>query len=513
MPESNTLKNKRIVKNTVFMYIRMLVFLAVSLFTARIVLNVLGFIDYGIYNLVGSILVFFTFINNGLNTATKRYLISEIDTASTVRTNHIFNSCLHAHIIIGIIILVLAETIGLWVINSILNIPSDRIHAANLVYQLSVITAILNIIQSPFGVLLLAHENMKIYAYFSIFEVSLKLLLIFLIDYIPGDKFIIYGWLLFGVSLVNMIIYRIYSFNQYTECRKINIQIDKPLLKNIFSFTGWSLFGQGAVVASNQGVSVLINVYYGVIVNAAMGISNTVTNTVQGFVTNFQTAFNPQIIKSYAQNDTNYLMSLMIRSAKLSSFLILLFFIPIIFELQNVLKLWLGKYPEYTLQFCILVLIANFFEAFAAPLWMMIYSQSNIKNYQLITSIVYLQTFTIAWLLLIIGCPPYTVITARIAVFVILIFIRLRYVKKFFKGFQTIKWLKSVIGNALIIGTLSALITFLIKNIIYRYIDGIFATLSVCFSSVVITGTLIYTFGLSLNEKLSIKSMVLNKIK
>ncbi|MCF2738813.1 lipopolysaccharide biosynthesis protein, partial [Bacteroides caecigallinarum] len=446
--ESSKSKNKQILKNTLFMYSRMIVMLIISLFTARIVYNTLGIENYGTYSVVGGIIVFFAFLNNGLSSATKRYVTGEIAIGTEESISHVFNTCIIAHCIVALIVLVLAEVIGVYVVNEVLNIPSYKLYAANYVYQLSVISAVLGIIQSPFGAVILAYEKMNIYAYFTITDVIFKLLVIYLVQTITGDKLIVYALLIFGVSIIDMMMYRIYTFITFPVCRLKKIRIDKPLLKEVFSFTTYSLAGQAAVVGTNQGVSVLVNLYHSVAVNAAMGVSSTITNTVQGFVGNFQAAFNPQIIKSYASKDYAYLETLMVKAAKISSFLIIIFLVPLIFEIGNVLTLWLGDdYPKYTEEFCLLVLFSNYIEALAAPLWMMLYAQSNIKKYQLIVSSIYSLNFFGSWIVLFLGALPYHVITIRIFIFLILLMIRLYYVGVLFQGFHKLQWVKKVVIN------------------------------------------------------------------
>ena len=510
--ESAINKNKKIVKNTIFMYSRMLIMLIISLFTARIVYNTLGVENYGTYNIVAGIIVFFTFINNGLNAATKRYITGEIAEGDEKSISHVFNTCIIAHIIIALIILLLSETIGIYIINEVLNIPSDKLYAAHWVFQLSTISAILGIIQSPFGATILAYEKMDIYAYFTITDVIFKLIIIYLVQTISGDKLIVYSLLIFGISIINMIMYRIYTYKTFPVCRLKYFRIDKVLLKEIFGFTSWSLAGQAAVVGTNQGVSVLINIYNSVIINAAMGISNTITNTVQGFINNFQTAFNPQIIKSYVAKDYEYLETLMTRAAKISSFLMIIFLVPLIFEISNVLTLWLGDaYPQYTEEFCILVLLANYIEALAAPLWMMIYAQSNIKKYQILISTIYSLNFFGSWIFLYLGFNPYYVIIVRILVYSILLMIRLHYVKVLFPQFNGFKWFNNVFIKGCIIIIISLVPTYFSYQYINLnlFLNILFTTLI----SLLFTIPLIYSVGLEKKEKYYIRSFILNKIK
>lgn len=510
--ESSKSKNKQILKNTLFMYSRMIVMLIISLFTARIVYNTLGIENYGTYNVVAGIIVFFTFLNNGLSSATKRYVTGEIATGTEESISHVFNTCIIAHCIIALIVLILAELIGVYVVNEVLNIPSDKLYAANWVYQLSVITAVLGIVQSPFGAVILAYEKMDIYAYFTITDVIFKLLVIYLVQAIIGDKLIIYALLIFCVSVINTLMYWIYTFKTFPVCRLKNVRIDKPLLKGVFSFTTYSLIGQIAVVGTNQGVSVLVNLYHSVSVNAAMGVSNTIATTIQGFVGNFQTAFNPQIIKSYVSKDYAYLETLMLRASKISSFLIIIFFVPLVFEVGNVLTLWLGKdYPEYTEEFCVLVLISNYIEALSAPLWMLVYAQNNIKKYQIVISIIYSMNLFCSWFILFFGILPYNVITVRIVIFIVLLMVRLYYVGVLFPSFDKWQWFRKVVINGLIIILLSIIPTYFV----YKYIEvQLFVNIIITtVVSLLFTIPLIYFIGLNNNERKIIISIVNRRLK
>lgn len=419
--------NKRIVKNTAILYIRMLVLLLISLYTVRVIFKALGVEDYGIYNIVGGIVVFFSFLNSGLSSATKRYITSEITKNDEDKVTHVFNICIKAHVIVAFLVLILSETIGVWVVNYILEIHESRLFAANCVFQFSVFSVLASILQSPFGALIVAYEKMGIYAYTTIFEALSKFLVALSLYYVLTDKLILYAFLLFIISLLNLLIFYIVCRRNFSAC-KIKKVKDRNLLKEIFNFMSWSLLGQSAVVGTNQGVGVLINVYSGVVVNAAMGISNSVIGVVNNFVTNFQVAFNPQIIKLYTTQEFDKLKHLTYRSAKMSSFLVLIFLTPLIFEIHNVLSLWIGEYPQYAPEFVVLTLFCVYFEAISAPLWMVAYSNNDIKKYQLAISVVYSLNFVLSWIFLYWGAIPYVVLIIRLIVFIVLLIIRLYYV-------------------------------------------------------------------------------------
>lgn len=505
MSESYQDKNKRIVKNSLYLYARMFIMLVISLFTARVVYNTLGVNNYGIYNVVGGIIVFFTFLNSGLATASRRFITADIAANNIEKGTQTFNVCIQAHLIIAFIIFILAETIGIWIVNSILNIPDDRMYAANWVYQLSVFSAILGIIQSPFGSVITAYEKMNVYAYFTIFDVLFKLFVIFAVQAINGDKLIIYALLIFGVGIVNMIIYRVYTFKAFKVCRLKWVK-NIVLLKEIFKFTSWSLLGQAAVVGTNQGVNVLVNIYHSVAVNAAMAVSGTITNVVNQFVSNFQIAFNPQIIKSFNLKDYTFVNNLVIRSSKISSFLLIIFFVPLLFETSNVLQLWLGTYPKFAVEFCILTLCCSYIETICNPLWTVVYSQTNIKKYQLYISTIYSLNFFFGWVVLYLGAAPYFVIAVRFTIFLLLMMIRLRFVVVFLPSFNIIGWLKEVFVNGLTIVVISVGIIGVFNE--FNTLPLFLHILATTVLSLCLTLPLIYFKGLSDSEKIFIKNQL-----
>lgn len=339
--------------------------MVISLFTTRITFRLLGVDNYGIYNIVGSIIVFFTFINQALTTATRRYITAEIVTGTPESCQNVFNIARKSHGIIAIAIFVIAEVVGLWIVNRILNIPSDRMFAANVVYQLSVISALVGIMQAPYTAAITAHEKMSIYAYYSVIEAALKLLGVLLLYVIAGDKLIIYAIIILVCSVSTQLLYRFYCKRHFPECKYLKSN-DTHLLKEMFNFMGWSLFGQAAVVLTNQGVSVLVNMFFSVAANAAMGISNQITHIVSNFVNSFQTAFQPQITKLFVKHDFDELVRLTIQTSRMSSYLVMFFMVPIIFQVDNFLTLWLGEYPEYAVEFCIYTLFGIFIDSCSA---------------------------------------------------------------------------------------------------------------------------------------------------
>lgn len=438
------------------MYIRMVLLMAISFYTARIVLQKLGIDNFGIYNLVGSLVVFFGYISNGLSIATKRYITTSVGSGHISYARHVFNICQQAHFIIAAFMLVSAEIIGPWIIYKYLKIPEGRQFAAQVVYQISVATTALSIAQSPYGASIVAYEKMDVYAYFSGIEVVLKLAVVFLLKWLPGDKLILYALLIMAIGCINMAVYSAYSISNFPIC-KFSWVVDKPLMKEVLVFTGWSVFGQTAVVLTNHGVGILANLFFGVVVNAAIGVSNSITNIVTQFLSNFQIAFNPQIIKSYNSNDFEYLRPLLLMSSKISSYLIMFFLIPLVFVVSEVMQLWLGVYPEYSEKFCIYTLYGLYIEAISGPLFMLIYAQKNIRKYQIVISVVYAQCFTLAWLALYMGAKPYYIIIMRLLVYIVLLGIRLVFVKKLMPLFDLWEWFYEILLKSLSIFGVSIL--------------------------------------------------------
>lgn len=490
--------NVRIAKNTMYMYLRMFVILVVSLYTTRIVFNVLGVQDYGIYSVVGGVIVFFTFINQSLAGATQRYITAELAEGTIESQRNVFSASIKAHILIGLIILTLGETIGLWFLNSVMNIPEDRMYAANVVYQLSVFSTFLMVLQSPFNAAIMANEKMAVYAYFSIFDVVFKFAIAFLIRVISGDKLIIYAILIFVVGVTNIFIYRIYCYKTFQMCRFRNVK-DKSLFKGLFSYMGWALFGTAANLGTNQGVTMLVNYYNGVIINAAMGVSNQIVSIVNQFVTNFQVAFRPQIVKYYVTEDRVELSKLTIRASRMSAYLILILLIPVSFEIRDFLSIWLGDYPKFAVEFCVLTLICIYFESICNPLIMLITSDKSIKRYQLTVSLIYTTNILFCWIALSLGYVPYMVIAIRCAVDLALVTARLLLMRNRWYKFPIMEWIGKVILKPIIVMIIPVSISVLSQKIA---IESLWARLIVLSGiSFIVTATSIYFLLLENYEK------------
>ena len=499
----STENNKRIAKNTILLYFRMLFTMTVSLYTSRIVLNTLGVSDFGIYNIVGGVVVLFSFLNNAMSSATQRFLNFEIGKNDFVQLRKIFCISMNVHVSIAFIVFILAETIGLWFLNTQLNLPLDRMNAANWVYQFTILTFIISILQVPYNATIIAHERMSFYAYVSIVEVSLKLSAVFLLQYLGYDKLKLYAVLICAVALIIITIYKLYCNKKFESSRYIFIW-DASLYKQLLSFSGWSLFGSVANVGKTQVINILINIFCGVLVNAAMGITNQVSATLNGFVSNFQLAFNPQIVKSYAANDKEYLMSLIFKTSKYSYFLLFILSLPILLNTEYILKLWLKIVPEYTVQFCQLTIIYLLIESISGPLWMSVQATGKIKSYQIVISSLLLLNVPFSYILLKLNFIPYSVVLVSIGIGILALLIRIIFLRSLI-NLPIIQFLREVILIIFIVTILSIPLPFIESF----YLDG-FRRLIITSTTAIISLVLIlYFIGLDINEKKYVKIRIL----
>ena len=357
--QDTTSNNKRIAKNTIMLYIRMFISMLVGLYTSRVVLATLGVEDYGIYGVVGGVIGMMGFLNASMSGATSRFLTFELGRGDKDRLAKTFSSALIVHIGIAIVVLILAETVGLWFLSNKLNIPAERMQAAHWVYQLSILSAMFGITQVPYNAAIIAHEKMDVYAYVEILNVSLKLLIVYLLCIGNFDKLILYASLMLAVSILIMMVYRIYAIRQFPEAHFHWIW-DKTYLRPLLSFSGWDLYGNACVIARQQGTNFLINIFYGVVYNAASGIATTVQGTISGLAFNIILAFRPQIIKQYAKGNVEDMSKLVGNAVCFTTILFGCMSIPLILETHYIMKAWLGVIPEKSEIFCQILLIASF---------------------------------------------------------------------------------------------------------------------------------------------------------
>lgn len=469
--------NKRIAKNTLLLYFRMLLTMAVSLYTSRVVLHALGVEDYGIYNVVGTFVAMFSVLSGSLSAAISRFITFELGTGDKKKLMKVFSSAVTIQIGLFLVIVLFAETLGLWFLKHKMVIPIERIEAANWVYQFSILTFGINLISVPYNAAIIAHERMSAFAYISILEVLGKLFVAFSITIFPIDKLILYGLLLMLIALIIRLVYGYYCKKNFEECTFCFI-FDKSLLKEMFGFAGWNIIGSSATVLRDQGGNIVINLFCGPSVNAARGIAIQVSNIIQGFVANFMTALNPQIIKSYATEDKEYMFSLIYKGARFSFYLLLFLSLPILLNTNYVLELWLGVVPEHTVPFIQLSILFALHEALATPLVTAMIAHGDIKKYQLFAGGLNLLNLPVSYFLLRMGLFPEIVFIVAILfsffVQIARLFLLNRMIALDIKGY-----LKRVYGNV----TLVVIISVLVPLITKLYLNHTF--LSFCLISVV----------------------------
>lgn len=495
--------NKRIAKNTLLLYFRMLFMMAVNLYTSRVVLNALGVEDFGIYNVVGGVVAMFSMLSGSLSAAITRFITYELGTGNKESLKKIFSSSVTIQIGLAVLIVLLAEAVGVWFLNVKMNIPDERMIAANWVYQFSILTFAINLISVPYNASIIAHERMSAFAYISILEAIGKLVIAFLIVISPMDKLIFYAILMCSVALIVRFAYGAYCKKHFEECT-FRFIFDKDLLKRMFGFAGWNFIGASSAVLRDQGGNVVINLFCGPTVNAARGIAFQVNNAISGFVTNFMTALNPQITKSYAAGDRDYMMTLIYQGARLSFYMLLLLSLPVLVNTHYILSLWLGIVPDHAVLFVQLILVFAMSESISNPLITAMLATGKIRNYQLIVGGLQMMNLPMSYMLLHMGMFPEVVILVAIAISQCCLAARLLMLRGMI-GLSVRKYFKKVYINVLTVTIIAAVLPFLITNVLTEsFLNFIQSSLVALIS----TGVTIYYVGCNKAER----QFVLNKL-
>jgi O-antigen/teichoic acid export membrane protein len=500
--------NKRIAKNTMYLYIRMLFSLLVGLYTSRVVLQTLGISDYGLYNVVGGFVSIFMFINGTMTVGTQRFLSYEIGKGNIEKLKKVFSNAVIIHICIALILIVLAETLGLWFINNKMNIAQERIDASFWVFQFSVLTAVIQVLQVPFNAVIISHEKMGIYAYLSIYDTVIKLAILYVIQVLSYDKLILYGLFILITQLSTALIYWVYSKKKFIECNN-KLEIDKITMKEMVSFSGWSVIGMFAGTCQGQGVNVLLNLFFGTIVNAARGIAFQVNNVLLMFAHNFQIAVFPQIVKYYASGEREKMANLVINSAKVSAALLLVLMMPLLIDAEFVLNIWLGDYPDYTSTFLKIVCIQSLMQVIIHPVIFVTHATGKIKMTNLTGGICVLSAIPLCYIAYSLGASPNVVLIVSIVPWLFEEFFDLFYAKKN-AGFPMLRFYLDVYLRFLLLG----LFVYEIITLFYSYLNFNLWTnfsLMVLFSCFVSAITY-YGGGLSKNERKFINLIVWNKL-
>lgn len=482
------------------LYFRMILTMLVTLYTSRVVLNTLGVEDFGIYNVVGGVVVMFSFLNSAMSSATQRFLSFELGKNNIKQFTKVFSMSINIHALIALIILFLAETIGLWFVNTQLVIPADRLDAANWVYQCSILAFMVTIMSVPYNASIIAHEKMGAFAYISILEVSLKLLIVFMLQWLAFDKLKLYAVLFLSVAVIIRLVYGFYCKLRITGCRYV-WTADKKLFQTLFSFAGWNLWGNMAAAAMDQGTNILINMFYGPIINAARGIAYQAGSAIRLFVSNFQVAVNPQLVKRYASNNLSSMHELVFQSSKYSYLLLLLLGFPAYIESDYLIYIWLGQIPSYSSVFLKLVIIIQLIDCLSGPLMTAAQASGRIKLYQFVIGSIFICSLPLSYVFLKLGFSVVSVFYVNILISILTLIFRLLIITPLIK-MNISEYIKSVLLKIVLVTFIAPLIPLYIHHVM-EY--GFMRLFLISFSYLISFTISVYVFGLGAIERQFVK--------
>lgn len=510
MEDSGTDKihnNKRIAQNTLILYVRMLITIGVGLFTSRVVLNTLGIEDFGIYNVVGGIIAMFGFINQAMAASTSRYLTFALGSSDYSLLKKVFNLSLSIHALLSVLIVLLGESIGLWFFYEKMQIPAARLEAAFWVYQLSILSSVLTIMSVPYNASIISHEKMGAFAYITLSDVVLKLLIVYLLVMVPFDKLVVYGILFLLAQVINQSIYMIYCRKKFEET-KLCFVWDKQLFREISSFAGWSLFGNMAYVAYTQGLNLLLNIFFGPAVNAARGIAVQAQGTITRFISSFQTAINPQITKTYAAGELNAMHKLIFASSKYSFFLLLLLSLPVLIETRPLLIWWLRIVPDYTVTFFRIMLLTSLIESLANPLIIAAGATGRIRLYQQLVGGILLLILPVSYVALKMGASPASVFVVQFICNIVAQSIRVILLRSMI-SFPIRVYCRKVMVRVFVVFLLSLGVSVMIYQLLPS--ETFVEVVAVCVSVAISTLFIAYAAGTDKSEKLVIRQKIVAK--
>lgn len=496
--------NKLIVKNTVVLYLRMLFTLGVNLFTTRELLRILGVDDFGLYNVVGGVVLMFSFLNSAMVASSQRFISFALGKGDEHKQRQIFSTSIIIHISIALIIFLFAETFGSWFLNNKMTIPEGRYDAANWVFQAAILSFVCQILSVPFSASVVAHERMTFFAFISILDSVMKLVIVYILIIFDVDKLKLYSVMMLSISMLNLALYIIYTRHCFDECRFTH-DIDRCLCKEMLSFAGWSFVGNFGFASKDYGVNIILNMFCGPAVNAARGIAYQVMNAVNGFVVNFQTAMNPQITKRYAAGEINSMISLVKNGSRYSFYLLSVIMIPLMIRAEYVLDLWLDEVPDLTLQFMRLTLVMSVVNSMHGTLVTAMQATGKIKLFQITIAFIMFLDLPISYVLLRSDLPPYSVMYVAIATAFIGLIARAILLNSLIKiGLQD--YFLNVIGKNILL----FIIMFISSAFLSQYITHTFwGFCFFCLTSVVISAVYIYLF-LDSRERHSLLFLVKN---
>ena len=500
----------RVIKNTGYLYMKMAITMFVSLYTTRLILNSLGASDFGIYNIVGGVISMLGFLNAAMASSTQRFMNYAEGEGNNDKKIVIFNISIVLHVLVAAIVGVMLLISGVLFFNGILNIPDARIFAAKIVYASLIISTMVTILTVPYDAVLNSHENMKYYSIVGVFESLLKLVVAFACVYTSEDKLIVYGLLMATIPFVSLFIMAIYCHKRYSECcYRIRKNWDKEIAKDMTGFAGWSMFGNLSAVLFGQGLNMLLNVFFGPVVNAARGIAVQVQNAIQQFVGNFQMALNPQITKTYAKGELSEMHKLMFRSARFSFFLLFFLSLPVLFETDFILTVWLKTVPDNTIVFLRIMICTSLIYTLSNPLIVANQATGDVKRYQAVCGTILLMILPVSYVCLRLRFPAYSVfivhflmesLTQMVRMFLLRPLIGIR-IRDYFRYIYLPVLL--VIAISVILPTI---VYFNMDDTVVRFlVVGIVCVLSVSVAA--------YTLGLSRNEQLFVKTKAISLLQ
>ena len=487
----------------------MLFSLLVSLYTSRVVLNTLGVEDYGIYNVVGGVVAMMGLLNGAMATSVQRFMNFELGVGNHEKLRQTFSMSLNIYAMFALAFVILAETVGVWFLNTHLLIPQERLSAANYVFQFSIFGTVISLMSNPYNAAIVAHERMDIYAYTSIFAVLVKLGIVFLLLVIPFDKLIGYGLFLTCASCLVTLVYYIFCKRHFAECR-YSLYWNKSLFKKLFSYFSWNLFGSAAGLIKTEGLNILLNMFFNPVVNAARGIACTINNVLMQFFNNFYTAVQPQIVKYYAQGDTASMLDLVFKSTKYSFFLCLIVSLPVLIEAPYMIHLWLGQVPEYTVIFTRLIVVISVVDALASPIMTAAHATGKIKLYQFVVGVITILNIPISYCVLkYVHTDAVTVYAVSLTLAVVAFVVRLWIVKRLV-DFSMRLYFRTVILRILLLATLSVPLPLWLHSVME---EGFASCVAVVVVSVVSSCIFIYALGMNSSERTVVMNVVRNRIK
>lgn len=501
MPNDSISNNKRIAKNTILLYMRMILTMSITLYTSRVILQVLGIEDYGIYNLVGGVIAMFGFVSASLSTATQRFITFELGKGDNGNPTSVFSTCLLLHIIIALCIVLIAEPIGVWFIINKLVLPTERLTAAIWVFQFSIISTFVMIVSVPFNAEIVAHEKMSAFAMISIVEATLKLLIVYSLLLTHEDKLIVYGALILLTQILIQCLYYFYCKKTFEEVT-LKLKVDRSRVREIGSFASWSILGNVSYLTYTQGLNLLLGTFFMPTVNAARGVALQLQGAVNSFVANFQTAINPQITKTYAAGQITEMHKLVFRSSRFSFYLLLIISLPFVLEAEVILKLWLGVVPDYTVTFVRLIFLTTWINSFANPLIISVKASGQVWQYESVVAVIMLLILPISYVFLHLGFDAWIVFAVHLTMECIAQFARIKITGKLI-GYSLSVYIKEVLIRIVLTGTIAVILPVTVYMSLPDSWIKFFAVCSVCVISTLLT---VFYVGLSKVERDFIKT-------